>query len=450
MALTPNQYLVKETGKYSFSILSMFGAAMILSSVFRSEKNRKNIQQRIVASMCMTDFVFEFMLLTGVFWMPKSKFLPNVGNAVSCGIQGFFGVWAWYATIWYNCSLAVYYLLVIKCSWNPRKVKDVEKWFHIVPHAVGLGFSVAASFLDGFNSAGPTAGACLLYPNKNRGDDYPNLAHVERMIYASIAMFSTCIFFNSMCYLVIYWHVRETEKRSERWGGIGLGDNRLVRTRIVATQCKLYSMVFLCPMTLYFLHRLLAVLDKSDPVLEIISKILLPSAGFLNAIVYFRMRFNKYVTQNPRTHKVRIVRGIIRETLFPCCCKSFQMKLEEEDKKVAGNQSTCSGNGHDLEPILNHQSTAYSEMAGEDKEANAYQVSSLRTKKKKQKQKQKKAVMLSNKQIPSTEGSNWKELRAKGVRAYLEKIKSQRVPNQKKTNTEHTSQEQLVITDSGS
>eukprot|EP00957_Ditylum_brightwellii_P107590 8208621-Ditylum_brightwellii.AAC.1 len=55
-------------------------------------------------------------------------------------------------TISYNGSLALYYLLLIKYSWPSRRLRKIEKWFHIVPFVSGLLFMIVTFVQSGGNA----------------------------------------------------------------------------------------------------------------------------------------------------------------------------------------------------------------------------------------------------------------------------------------------------------
>ncbi len=70
-----------------------------------------------------------------------------IGTVTTCDVQGFISVMGSIGSPLYNCSLAVFYLLSLKYNYNDRKMKKVEKWFHIIPWSVSLILAVVGMFL---------------------------------------------------------------------------------------------------------------------------------------------------------------------------------------------------------------------------------------------------------------------------------------------------------------
>ena len=52
--------------------------------------------------------------------------------------------------------------------------------------------------------------------------------------------------------------------------------------------------------------------------LNTLALILLPSSGFFNTIVYFRLRYTRLSEENPERKRISIVLGIVFNILFPC------------------------------------------------------------------------------------------------------------------------------------
>ena len=95
-------------------------AIMIILSVFRSKTNRKNVQQKLMGFMSISDFLLPFLRLTGFLWIPSDHGLTYLGNDITCTIQGFLITTTFATTVGYNGCLAIYYLLIIKYNWKPR------------------------------------------------------------------------------------------------------------------------------------------------------------------------------------------------------------------------------------------------------------------------------------------------------------------------------------------
>jgi hypothetical protein len=77
--------------------------------------------------------------------MPKGyQVLAAVRNVATCDVQGFITLTCAGVTVFYNCSLATYYLVQLKYNWINKRIKALEKWLQIVPWSVGLVFTIVS------------------------------------------------------------------------------------------------------------------------------------------------------------------------------------------------------------------------------------------------------------------------------------------------------------------
>jgi hypothetical protein len=379
---------------------------MIISSVLRSKQNRENVQQRILFCMSILDFLVALFKITGKLWTPETYLASGVGNQTSCRVSGFMNIFFPWASAIYNCSLATYYLLVIKCNWGPRRIKEIEKYLHIIPLTAGLSFAMAAAFVDAIN---PHAGVhCALIPNFQKSPEHWKGA--LRVLAATSIGLIIIMVYNFLSMVVIYNHVRRVERKSNRWGSLGASANSnttATRTRKVATQCILFTLAMLIPYFLYSIALLLFYIGKDNPewFVTVVSTCL-ASAGFLNALVYFRMRYQSLAKgyAGPLTFKKRlkIVMNIVQSTLFPCkCCKH---DLEDVENTISFRKI-------DIEPSIGNNSNQSSiDARGEttDEESHRSHLTALRSQN-----------TPNNNDSPTgnipMSGSDWRSLKASGV-----------------------------------
>ncbi|GFH43990.1 hypothetical protein CTEN210_00464 [Chaetoceros tenuissimus] len=381
---------------------------MIISSVLRSKQNRENVQQRILFCMSILDFLVAFFKITGKLWTPETYLASGVGNQTSCRVSGFMNIFFPWASAIYNCSLATYYLLVIKCNWGPRRIKEIEKFLHIIPLAAGLSFAMAAAFVDAIN---PHAGVqCALIPNFQKSPEYWKGA--LRVLAATSIGLIVIMVYNFLSMVVIYDHVRRVERKSNRWGSLGASGSSsttATRTLKVATQCILFTLAMLIPYFLYSIALLLFYIRKDNPewFVTVISACL-SSAGLLNALVYFRMRYQSLAKgyAGPLTFKKRlkIVLNIIQSTLFPCC-KCCMHDLEDGANSISFRKI-------DIEPSIGNNSNRSSiDGRGEttDEESHRSHLTALRS------QNTPNSTDSPKLNTPMS-GGDWRSLKASGVK----------------------------------
>ena len=89
--------------------------------------------------------------------MPKGSWIWAVGNMASCDAVGFIGGVGYLGSPLYNCSLASFFLLKLKYNWDNDRMKQVEKWFHIVPWSLSILYCIVALSTK---TVGPGVGVC--------------------------------------------------------------------------------------------------------------------------------------------------------------------------------------------------------------------------------------------------------------------------------------------------
>ena len=317
------------------AFLSVMGSTMISSSVFRSKINPGNMQQRLLCAMSCFDVSISIVWLLTNLFIPEdySKYPWTVGNDASCKAQGFIVQFCSISSILYNATLSLYYLLVVKFNWKQRDLEKIEKWMHICPIVFGLATAIASLVLDVFH---PANWDCWIAPLKD-DDKYVVVRALQWAFFFGILW--TSIILSSLNMFAVYLHVRNIETKSSRWRLQGVVNvnvktpgaltgratnreemryvNRLKRSASVATQGKLYISAFVITWAFPTIARATQLFGGESPLwLIVCAGTMVPSQGFLNAIVYFRLRFNKCAAGNPNKSKLWVMKEIIRKNLF--------------------------------------------------------------------------------------------------------------------------------------
>ena len=116
------------------------------------QESSLRVYHRLVLGMSFCD------LLASLAWFfttwPIPRGTPNVfaavGTEATCTAQGFFAQFS-IATVMYNASLALYYLLVITYGFSEEKVRCVEPYLHVFSVLFGLLTSSVGAFMGMFN-----------------------------------------------------------------------------------------------------------------------------------------------------------------------------------------------------------------------------------------------------------------------------------------------------------
>ena len=140
--------------------LSILGSSYVIQDILRSpEKRNESIYHRLMFGLSCSDIIFSFFgWFLGTWVMPKELNLFAVGSESACIVSGFFHYMTDLSTPSYNCSLATFYFLQLKLNWTKRRIKAIEKWFHILPWTVGL---IGATTAAALSSLGPYMNTCL-------------------------------------------------------------------------------------------------------------------------------------------------------------------------------------------------------------------------------------------------------------------------------------------------
>lgn len=338
------------------SMLSFLGSSMIISQVLQSKKNRNNSQQRLVCAMSCVDItVSTVWFLTNFFVPPWSEEVAWAsGNQGTCNAQGFI-VQLSIGAVYYNATLSLYYLLVIRYSFNRDSISRLEPWMHVVPLSLGVGTAVASSVLNLYN---PANWDCWIAPHPpDCHQSYTlfgtgEVSDCERGDNATIYQWAfffgplwTAILAISITMGILFRHVRAQDDRMQRYdfgarrvtaNGQPVRRRSSIRTRQVWNQSALYVGAFFVTWIFPTLARLVQLFGGDPPMwLIFLSGTFIPFQGFFNAIVYFRLRFNNLKLEYGDKSNVWLVLCIIRNA-FSCCCQEDTDGMDLEDTILDG------------------------------------------------------------------------------------------------------------------
>ena len=139
-------------------MFSILGSTYVIQDVLRDPLKRTDSTFcRLMVGLSVSDIISSFIFFLGTWILPKGENVFAIGSNTSCIIGGFFLSVAILSTPLYNCSLVTFYLLQIRFQWVSRRIRDFEKWLHIVPWMMGL---IAATFWTILQKIGPSLYAC--------------------------------------------------------------------------------------------------------------------------------------------------------------------------------------------------------------------------------------------------------------------------------------------------
>ena len=131
--------------------ISMMASMYIIFDVARDKKKRtSSTYSRLMLSLSLVDILGSFAMMMGTVAVPvESGYLYARGNDTTCTIQGLMVQFV-VASPYYNLSLSIYYLLVLKYQWTDRRIKRIEPLLHGVPMMFLIVTTMVALALDAY------------------------------------------------------------------------------------------------------------------------------------------------------------------------------------------------------------------------------------------------------------------------------------------------------------
>ncbi|GFH52379.1 hypothetical protein CTEN210_08855 [Chaetoceros tenuissimus] len=207
------------------SCLSLIATVAIIVMIARSYAKLTSPFHRLLLGLCIADILSSIGYMLSTIPVPSnySEDIWNAsGNTATCTAQGFILFLGLYASQLYNCSLCMYYLIIIKYNKKDAYIqKFVEPWLHAVPILISLigGITIAAK--TAFNAG---------YTNCSIGDDPPGCASSDlleckrgRDAKTLFLVFATIPYITVPCVIaltmgIMYYTARQNEKKMKGYG----------------------------------------------------------------------------------------------------------------------------------------------------------------------------------------------------------------------------------------
>mgnify|MGYP000313952378 CR=1 FL=1 len=202
------QWALVIVPKVTGFISILFSGLVILTVCLDKEKRNKTYHRLLLGISCV-DISSSFWLGLSTWPIPRETGIKGSrGNTLSCTVQGFFTQFG-VASSFYNASLSVFYLLVIRYGWKEKRIRQVEPFLHAIPILWGLGTSIAGTCLTIFNSANLW---CWIASYQDRGAN----ANLYRWVFFYGPLWSM-IFIVTINVILIFQHVRRIERITESY-----------------------------------------------------------------------------------------------------------------------------------------------------------------------------------------------------------------------------------------
>lgn len=319
------QWLVRVSG-----FVSTVSSIWMLYDIVQSGRDR-NIGLHILILMTISDIMSSlFSYVLGTIMVPKGLAWGAVGNEITCLLQGLIGLTFTFSSSFYNATLAIYYLLVVKYGWNKRRFQTLccRFWMLVFPLLFCTIYCTLVLFDDAIHYEGGQA--CFLNPYPVYCGLYPEVVgectkgkHVN--LFTAFALLCFIIFFVSIFVsMVLLWKfVRGTEQKQARhnFRGMPMNDNTKKSVKAARVGVLFCLSFFIVNMFPFWGHIYQLITGEDWPTLvNMLNCIFSPLQGFFNAFIY-AYRYDLEIVQNMRNC---IKKGVQR-------CR-FKSKTSEETR----------------------------------------------------------------------------------------------------------------------
>lgn len=280
------------------SALSIIGSCLIIYHISRKRKTQRDAQRqvyhRILLALSTCDLFGSIGYFVSTWAIPKddpqSLVVFNVGNSLSCNVQGFtlqFGV---LAAALYNTCLSVYFLLATRYQMPDRKIKQrIEPVFHTISILVPLLTSIIGLRSNYFN---PTPTVCWVsdFPRGCKGDECIRGENYRKLRSIGLVLpIGLCIIVITVSMCMLYASVRKVERASAAYSKRWAREERPSggQSRIVFKKALLYIVSFAVVWTPVAFQVIIGKVIIDDPLVSYISLMIVHIFGPLQGIINF-------------------------------------------------------------------------------------------------------------------------------------------------------------------
>jgi len=293
------------------AILSLFGSSFIIWDIWKNKQGeQRTVQAYLLVCMSIID------IMSSLAWSFSASAVQEVhhsagfyiygakGTRASCTAQGFF-IQLGLTSPFYNCTLALYYLLIVSFGWSDTRIQKYKMCFLGIPFAVGLAFALAAIPFYGYS-------ATMCYV-------------VEKEKIFLVFPIATVIFFATLFMIKIWLDVYHQEHRVQRWRASGPHD----LTKKVFWQAFWYLMCF------YASWPIVIALIFMESGLYIhfgfhcLGLAVAPLQGWLNCIAYSRLKILR------RWHQLKCSR-LRQDHTFEMTTGAIELESTDRERTNSG------------------------------------------------------------------------------------------------------------------
>jgi hypothetical protein len=168
-AFTDQQKLAAIILPMCTGFVSSLASGTIIYSILRSSVKLKVPYRRLIFGLSCFDFIVSVSFALSTLPMPsESGLIPELalGTESTCTAQGFFFIFGFLGSVFYSCSLSIYYFCTLKLNMPfTRFQKNCEVYLHLLSIGWALVACVICLADDSFNAT-PTHCTVTSFPQE--------------------------------------------------------------------------------------------------------------------------------------------------------------------------------------------------------------------------------------------------------------------------------------------
>lgn len=287
------------------AFLTFLGASFILYDILIDPKKRSGVYYQLLIGMALFDIVtaLAWCFATAPLDEKEAYYVFGAkGTEATCKAQAF-SIQLGFTSIFYNVSLATYYVLVVGYGWKEFQLKPLVRYLHGLPLLAGLGLAFGGIPVYHWIEYG-----CHLETLPDA-----DLWVVMVFVVAPLGISILCIT-GSM--IVVYVTVRKQAAKAKKWR-LGANKKKSKKPSLeqeVLEQCVFYVLAFYVTWPILFSVYLKSI-DVGGPIgLTVLVAFVAPLQGFNNFLVYVRPRI-KHFLKNREKPRISVVKKLRQSTL---------------------------------------------------------------------------------------------------------------------------------------
>jgi hypothetical protein len=277
--------------------LSLFVSTFIIYKISRSRTKLTSPYSRFIFGLSAYDAFFSFVNFFSSIPLPKDA--PDVwgalGNETTCHIQGLLFVATIVSIPFYNLSLCIYSLCVIKHSMRDEDFsRRIEPYLHAIPFIFGS-FSAIYTLSKGYVNA--TGNMCFIRSESKEGDECSKKILLYLIVIPYIIVLMAMMLFMGMIFWTVWMQDRTMDQYRFRGGNSNIsprsrGQISRSRQKVQAAKSRAlhYFVVYLATCGPSLAVIIIGGEDyqyhDAPVVLLILSRFLFHMQGFLNTCIH--------------------------------------------------------------------------------------------------------------------------------------------------------------------